>query len=62
MKPKPKHGPPGILYAFISPGGRKFEGRNIKYFAECHGLDYSHMHRLHYGKAKSHKGWTKFEA
>ena len=48
-------------YAFISPDGQIYKGKNIRRFAVEHGLDQANMQHVHCGDRVHHKGWRALE-
>lgn len=47
-------------WKFVDPQGEVREIYNLTAFSRENGLDQSSMTKVNKGKAKSHKGWTKF--
>lgn len=45
-------------FAFVAPDGTVHRGRNLKRFAEAHGLHRFNLNMLLAGKRKTHHGWT----
>ena len=48
-------------YTFIDPKGGRREVYNLNKFCKDNNLTHPCMHNVHTGKAKSHKGWTKYK-
>ena len=52
---------PPAEFAFKSPDGKVYRGKNIRRFAAQHGLDQANMYHVHAGERNHHKGWTAVE-